>query len=216
MAVAYATAEQYRARSAASSTVNDDLLEAQLEAASRIVDIELRVTEGHFAPTTATHIFSSSGGRTLYLRDDDGLGYGLRSVVAGGIRPDYALTGRFDQEAWDLDDPWIWPVPRNNSERPIQAIELRRVGSSPISIWPWQDGAVQIEGEWGWAATPEPITELTVHIARDLRDSLRGGAAARVEQLDVDIPYQSDTWRLWATVKNRYGRMPVMYANVRR
>ena len=212
MDISYATPTQYRARTGASAMVEDVLLEAQLNAASRVVDQELSVIPGHFAPHTATYLFSCEGWRVLTLRDADGLAYGLRSVVSDGIRPDYDLTGRYDQYAWDFDDAWVWPLARNAAAlgRPYHAIELRRLGNVPITTWPWNDGSVQIEGEWGWAETPPPISELTVHVARDFRDSLRGGAAARVEVIDEGVTYRPDTWRLWQTVKLRYGHKQAM------
>ena len=207
---AYATAADYRARTDAGTAVPDDLLAEQLAAASRIVDQELRVAPRHFTPHTERYVFSGGGGAVLWLRDEAGFAYGLRSVVAGGIRPDYAYTGRYDQEAWDLDDVWVWPRPRNGAQLgvPYHALELRLVGAAPMTVWPWVDGSVSIEGEWGWATTPGAIRELTVHVARDLRDSLRAGAAGRVETIDDGLVYRDDTWRLWREVKRRYGRDP--------
>ena len=165
----------------ATASVPDDLLDEQLEAASRLVDQELRVFPGHFAPTTATLIFSTDGGLILRLRDESGLAHGLRSVDADGIKPDYDLTGRYDQEGWDLDDAWIWPQARNAlaQEMPYHALELRPLSNVPEASWPTGGGSVQIAGEWGWPAIPAPIRDVTVHVAREMRDSLRGGAAAR-------------------------------------
>ena len=54
-----------------------------------------------------------------------------------------------------------------------------------------------------------PIRELCVHVARDFSDSQLGGAAARVEVVDDTSVYRDDTWRLWKTVKARYGRKGV-------
>lgn len=208
----YATPAQYRARTGATASVLDDLLIEQLTAASRMVDAELRVMPGYFAPHSGVYLFSPQGGQVLTLRDEDGLAYALRTVEADGIRPDYDLTGRYDQYAWDLDDAWIWPMARNALQlgRPYHALQLRRVGDVPITVWPWQDGSVQITGDWGWPATPTPIRELAIKVARDMRDSLRGGAAARVEAVDEGIAYRDDTWRLWNQVRRRYGRAPAM------
>lgn len=211
--ILYASPGDYRARADVTDrSIDDELLTEQLTAASRIVDMELRVSPGYFAPYSGTHHFSSKGGQTLMLRDDDGLAYALRTVEAGGIRPDYALTGRYDQEEWDLDDAWIWPLARNApaNGRPYYALQLRRVGNVPITIWPWQDGSVQITGDWGWASTPAPIRELVVKMARDMRDSHLGGAAARIEAFGEGVAYRDETWRLWRQVKIRYGRRQLL------
>ena len=205
----YATAAQYRARTSAGTTIDDDLLDDELTAAARLIDQKLGVTPGHFAPTAdATYLFASRGGSVLELRDEDGLAFALRSVADDGIRPDYDRTGRYDQYAWDLDDAWIWPRARNAAAigRPYHAIELRRTADAPLTIWPSADGSVQIRGAWGWEAVPAPIRELTVKIARDQRDTLRGGASGRVELIDDTASFRPDTWRLWAEIETRYGR----------
>ena len=146
----------------------------------------------------------------LRLRDESGLAHGLRSVDTDGIKPDYDLTGRYDQEGWDLDDAWIWPQARNAlaQNMPYHALELRPLSNVPEASWPTGGGSVQIAGEWGWPAIPAPIRDVTVHVAREMRDSLRGGAAARVEVIDDAVSYRDDAWRLWQTVKRRYGRIP--------
>ena len=208
-AATYATAAEYRARTGAGDSVPDDLLDEQLEAASRLLDQELRVAPGNFGPYTGTYIFPTDGGRVLYLRNESGRAYSLRSVDADGIRPDYDLTGRYDQEAWDFDDAWIWPRPRTAGQDgiPYSALELRLLSDVPQATWPTSDGSVQIVGAWGWAATPAPIRAVTCHVAREMRDSLRGGAAQRVEVIDDAVAYRTDAWRLWQSVKRRYGRL---------
>jgi len=205
----YATVAEFRARTDAGESIDDTLLEEELTAAARVIDRELGVVPGHFAPTAAaTYVFPCHGGSVLMLRDEDGLAYGLRSVTAGGIRPDYDVTGRYDQQSWDLDDAWIWPRARNAVElgRPYHALELRRTRDAPLTIWPWTEGSVQITGAWGWETTPTPIRELTVKLARDMRDTLRAGASGRLELIDDAAAMRPDTWRLWSEIKIRYGR----------
>ena len=207
----YATPEQYKARSGAGTDIADTLLTEILTAASRHIDRKLRVVPGHFAPTAnATRVFRGAGGNVLRLRDAGGLSHGLRSVVDGGIRPDFDLTGRYDGYAWDFDDVWLWGLPENAAERgePYSELELRPLQSAPLTIWPYDGGAVRIEGAWGWASTPNPIRELTIMIARDFRDSQRGGLAARVADFDESLVYRNDTWRLWRAVEREYGHRP--------
>ena len=151
----YATVEQFRARTGARDiTEVTEGLTAQLEAASRIIELEMRVAPDYFHPHDATYFFQTRGGARLYLRDEEGLAYALRSVVDGGIRPDYERSGEYAASAyqWDLGDVWIWPTPRNHevTGRPIIELELRRVGAAPFTWWPTSDGSVRIEGAWGW------------------------------------------------------------------
>lgn len=208
----YATAAEYRARTGATDSVVDDLLNEEILAASRIIDQDLRLMPGYFSPHDATYYFQTEGGRKLHLRDEAGYAYALRSVVADGIRPDFDRDGTYTQYQWDFDDSWLWPIPRNGPaiDMPYTAIEIRYIGTDlPAAYWPFSQGSVEIEGSWGWEVTPAPIRELTVHVARDMRDSLRGGAGARVEVVDDSIAYRDDTWRLWQLVKSRYGRRTI-------
>lgn len=212
--VLYATTDQYRERQ--TSDAVESLLEDQILAASRAVDAMLWVAPGHFAPIdNATYIFDAGGGETLPLRDGEGLGYWLRTVVGDGIRPDYERRGTYDTLfKWDLDDVFIWPVPRNAAAlgRPYRDIELRRVGDVPLSIWPYADGSVQIEGAWGWESIPPPIRELTIATTRVLRDAEAAGATAEVTALDTGLSVRTQESKLWLRVERRYSRKPIVAA----
>ena len=185
-------------------------LDDQLEAASRIIELEMRLAPDYFSPHDATYYFQTRGRSTLYLRDEEGLAYCLRSVVADGIRPDYERSGDYDGSAyqWDLSAVWIWPTPRNHAEtgRPIRSLELRRVGAAPFTWWPTSDGSVRIEGAWGWGETPKAIVELTIDVVRDMRDSEAAGLSGRVHLLDSGISISDNTWRMWQSIREQYGR----------
>ena len=193
-----------------SDTEDQTAIEAQVLAMSRYVDRKLSCMPGGFAPiTSATFYFDPQGHETLYLRDHNDFVYPLRTVVADGIRPDYARTGDYDNTRfkWDLDDVWIWPSPRNGAAIgvPFESLELRRVGNVPITLWPYSDGSVRIEGDWGWVATPPAIKELVVKLARDVIDSQRGGGTASIAPLEEGVPLMSDTWRLWRSIEREFG-----------
>ena len=175
--VAYAEFNDYAQRENA-DLADQNTIEAQLLAMSRYIDRKLRCAPGLFAPADGqTFYFDGSGSHLLPLRDDEGAYYPLRSVDADAIRPDYDRTGDYDQAlSWDLDDVFIWPIPRNHEGigRPIKSLELRRIGRAPYTIWPYADGSVRITGDWGWATNP----------ARNCRagrqaDPRRGRLAAR-------------------------------------
>ena len=207
--VAYVDFDFYAARENADMT-DQTAIEAQVLAMSRYLDRKLDMMPGGFAPiASATFYFDPQGHETLNLRDHEDALYPLRSVVADGIRPDYDRTGDYDNTTfkWDLDDVWIWPSPRNGAAtgRPFRSLELRRVGNVPITLWPYSDGSVRIEGAWGWAATPPTIKELVVKLTRDTIDSQRGGGTASIAPLEEGIPLMSDTWRLWRSMERAFG-----------
>lgn len=207
--VAYATWEQYQSRNSANADREDDVT-ALLPAVSRLVDRRLKMMPGGFAPLdNQTFLFSSRGTRTLRLRDSEGALYPLRSVDADGIRPDYDRTGDYDDapHQWDLDDAWIWPRPRNGSAlgRPYRSLELRRISTAPLTIWPYLDGGVRIAGDWGWAAVPGMIRELVIAWTRDAADAHQGGLSAVVDGMEEPVMLGGDTWRLWRKVELEYG-----------
>ena len=206
-AVAYAEFTDYALRENA-DLADQNTIEAQLLAMSRYIDRKLRCAPGLFAPADGqTFYFDGSGSHLLPLRDDEGAYYPLRSVDADAIRPDYDRTGDYDQAlSWDLDDVFIWPIPRNHEGigRPIKSLELRRIGRAPYTIWPYADGSVRITGDWGWAQTPPAIVELVVKLTRDVVDSQRGGGTASIAPLEEGVPLMDDTWRLWRSIENEY------------
>ena len=206
--MAYATWEQYQARNTTNAD-HETAVTDLLPAISRLVDRRLYMMPGGFAPMNgATFYFTGQGRRTLRLRDSEGAAYPLRSVAAGGIRPDYDRTGDYDNVAqqWDLDDAWIWPRPRDADAigRPYRSLELRRISGAPFTIWPYSDGGVRITGDWGWAATPGMIRELVIAWTRDTLDGHQGGLASVVDGMDQPIMLGGDTWRLWNMVQAEY------------
>ena len=208
MAESYASEADYLARTGSRNITAVTVgLANQLEASSRIIEHEMRLAPDYFHPHDATYFFQSHGGARLHLRDEESFAYCLRSVVVGGIRPDYERSGEYDgAQQWDLDDVWIWPWPRNHAAtaRPIRALELRRVGAAPFTWWPTSDGSVRIEGAWGWAETPNAITELTIDVTRDMRDSEAAGLSGRVHILDSGVEIRDETWRMWEGIKRGY------------
>ena len=204
----YATFAHYQARQGVDDAAKP-MVEETLQAMSRYLDRKLHMVPGGFGPIdNATFLFDGVPGDTLHLRDGEGAVYPLRTVVPDGIRPDFARTGDYSttQFKWDLDDPFIWPIPRNGAqiERPYRALQLRRIGGSPATIWPYSDGAVQITGDWGWAAVPDAIRELVIYLARDIADSQQGGAAAILAPLEQGVALQDDTGRIWRMVQQQY------------
>ena len=205
--VRYASAVEYGDRQPGSDA-SDSELPGELIAASRLVDKQLHVEPGHFAPHDATYRFTGSGQSRLWLRDDGGLAYGLRSVVTGGITIDLSGDGVYDGYAWDFGDPWVLPSPLNAVEyaEPYFALDLRVPVASSRKTWPELRAAIKIEGAWGWPATPDIVKSFTIARVRDVRDGIKAGGAGVVAQLDDGTPLSETAWRLWLQVANLYGR----------
>ena len=205
---AYATFSEYQARVPRVDDGARERTQGQILAISRWVDRKLGVMPGGFAPiASATYLFDGTGGDKLWLRDGEGAWYPLRSVADDGIRPDFERTGLYDGAyAWDLDDRFLWPIPRNGPAigRPYRALELRRIGDAPVTIWPYEDGSVQIAGAWGWEQTPEPIREFVVARTHDIIDAVRGGAAASVAPGEDELSFSDDSWRIWNSIQAEY------------
>lgn len=187
----YATPADYRARRNVGETIADALLVAELEASSRLIDKELRWRAREFAPDFApdaddaadtTRTFIAAAGGTLWLRDEAGAASALRSVTS--------VSGR------DAGDYRLAPL---GADTPARAIKLL------AGVKDWEAGElVDVTGRWGWPAVPPVIRELTIHVAIDMRDSHRGGAAGRVAVLDDVVEVQPDTWRLWRSARMLY------------
>ena len=101
----------------------------------------------------------------------------------------------------------VTPRPANALKQHMPYTSLELNASSPTPNWP-DGGTVTIEGGWGWPETPGPILELVCSMCRDMRDSQRGGLAARIQVFDDVNVLQPDTLKLWNVVKRRYGRYP--------
>lgn len=205
----YASFGDYAAR----ESVDDDqqsAVESMLTAMSRSLDRRLGVFPGGFTSRDATSFeFDAHGGDRLWLRDSASLVYPLRALSAGGVRPDYDRTGDYANTlyGWDFDDAFLWPIPRNHAEldEPARGLMLRRLRGAPRVRWPYGDGAVQVTGDWGWATTPEAITELVISRTRDLRDVQRAGASATVADVGGgEITFTDDSWMLWRAVESAY------------
>lgn len=204
---AYATFADYQGRQTVTPGDSDPVGQA-LVSASRQLDRELKMMPRGFGPIDeATFYFESDGGPSLYLLDGDA-SFPLRTVSADGIRPDYDHSGDHDSSdyAWDLADVFVWPRPRNAQALgyPYRRIDLRALGNAPITSWPYPPGTVRITGTWGWPEVPPPIRDITVYVARQMRDTTSGGAAQVLAQMEDGVGVSDTMWRLWLRVKREY------------
>jgi hypothetical protein len=206
---AYASDTQYRARVKDAATGTDATLNSQLLLGSRLLERSLNVMPGAFNSQSAeTFTFDSFGGRVLPLRDREGRQYFLRTTTSIGI--DTELDGTYDGEVIDLeDDVFVRGIPESALAfgQPFTALELLPFSGATVSVWPDRVASVRIAGAWGWAAVPEAIVDLVVHIVHDLRMAHAAGAAFEVPDIDQGgLPLSRATFAMWERMKGSYAR----------
>jgi len=141
--------------------VDDDLLLAHIEAASRTVDDICHRTFS-LADTATARTFSPSTALVCMV-DDIGSTSGLV------VKIDDALTGTFDLTVTDYT-----PQPDNALARGVPITKLMAYDTYwPSDLRP----TVQVTARWGWPAVPEPVRSATAILAGRLfkrADSLLG------------------------------------------
>jgi hypothetical protein len=160
--------------------VDDNLLQAHIEAASRTVDdichrtfsLDATATARTFSPSTAL----------VCMVDDIGSTAGLV------VKIDDSLVGAFDFTVTDYT-----PQPDNALARGIPITKLVAYDTYwPSDIRP----TVQVTARWGWPAVPEPVRSATAILAGRLfkrADSLLGVAgfgdlgAITLRAVDPDV-----------------------------
>lgn len=218
---AYATDAEYRAAVGSKTSGTDATLNAQLIAASRLLERSLRVMPGAFnthgsAQTPVEYTFDARGGTVLHLRDRAGMQYFLQTVEADGIGIDSEVDGTFDGYGLDFSDAWVRGLPENAGSadgEPLTAIELLAFLSTCVPTrWPDRIASVRITGTaWGWAAVPRIVKDLAIHLCHDLRDAQLAGDAGSIPTIDGgDLPLSQETWRFWRLAQGEYShKIPV-------
>lgn len=189
----YASYDEYAQRNGRAGSADQSSIESMLKTVSRVADRRCRVYDGMFHPQ-ASHAdpftFTAHGGTRLYLRDEEGMQYLLRTVTANKIEIDGG-DGAYGAYALDLDDAWVRGYPINAAavSRPFTAIDLLgHVTGATVGEWPESDTAVRITGAWGWAETPGAIKERVISITRELVEAHRAGMVASVEEMIQAVP----------------------------
>lgn len=203
----YVSEAEYIARSTGGQALrDDDPIADDLQAASRLFDLEMGIHPGALHPHEATYVFDGHGGTLLDLRDGRGLGYFLRGVAEGGIGVDSGSDGSFAGLAFDLDVPWLRGVPENAAafDRPFTGLELLpHIRGGLLREWRRQPALVAVAGDWGFEEVPEIAKAVVTSMTRELRDHFGAGAVGRYQQYDADMPLSDQTWRLIASAKRQ-------------
>ena len=178
----YCTLAQIKRSAGIDDSVDDELLELAVEAASREID---GACERQFFQTAATRIYAP---RDSYITDIDDL------VTVTTIKTSTAADGTFD-ETWTTTDYQLEPLNGLAGGIPTPANAIRAVGdySFPIS---GGEATVQVVGTFGFASVPTQITQATVLLGSRIfkrNDSPLGVAGfgdigvIRVGRLDPDV-----------------------------
>ncbi len=216
---AYATPAEYRARVGQTSTADDADLAEHMDAAARELEGHLGLPFGAFnaSAVNVTRYFDGNGIELLRLRTSDGLLNAITTIDAEGIQVDTTGDGSFDTTFDPSTESWVIPEPYNAAEasEPWHALRLLPLSGATASVgsvlrvFPEGSHNIKIIGTWGWAAVPDLIRELTIKLARDLRDSLEAGATGELQALDSGVVVRGDTWRFWKRAEARYShRLP--------
>ena len=178
----YCTLAEVKASLRITDSVDDDLLELAVEAASREIDSSC---ERQFYSTATTRIYTP---RHSYITEIDD----LSSVTS--IKTSSAADGVFDV-TWGTDDYQLEPLNGLIGGIETPANQIRAVGdyTFPIS---GGEATVQVVGTFGFSTTPTAIRQATVILASRIykrNDSPLGVAgfgdlgAIRVSRLDSDV-----------------------------
>jgi hypothetical protein len=161
--------------------------------------------------------FDGNGIDLLRLRTSDGLLNAITTIDAEGIQVDTTGDGSLDTTFDPSTESWVIPEPYNAAEasQPWDALRLLPHAGATASVgevlrvFPEGRHNVAVLGTWGWPAVPDLIRELTIKLARDLRDSLEAGATGELQALDSGVVVRGDTWRFWKRAEARYShRLP--------
>jgi hypothetical protein len=146
----YATLDQVKAALRITDSVDNDLLELAIEAASRAID------------GNTGRNFYSAGTATRYFAADDDLILGIDDLAGTAITLQTAnnADGIYDV-TWDINDYQLEPLNGNSDGIPFPFTRIRAIGDY---FWPIQGGEalIKIEGEWGWPSVPTAIKQACV------------------------------------------------------
>lgn len=179
----YCTLAQVKASLRITDSVDDELLELAVEAASREID---QATERTFYNMgTATRYFVA---RDAYFTEIDDL------ITITSLKTDAAGDKSFDV-TWETNDYQLEPLNGfiSGIQSPSTGIRARDTYLFPQEE---EEALVEVTGTWGWSAIPTAIKQATVILASRIfkrNDSPLGVAGfgdlgvIRVGKLDPDV-----------------------------
>jgi hypothetical protein len=197
MSTLYTTGSAVKAAARITDSVDDTLINAAVESASRLIDGYCG--RAFYAAGSATRLFSSPDSYVVQIDD-------LAGTANLVIQSDTAADGTFDT-TWDLTDYQLEPL--NQFADGITNWPYTRIRAIGDYIWPRVGGEALIKvsaSNWGWPAVPDPIEQACVIQALRIfkrNDSPMGvlgfdgmGVTVRVGRaLDPDVQMMIDPYR---------------------
>jgi len=215
----YASAADYRARAGKTDTGDSTMLDAQLKAVSHYIDTRCRRRDG-FNQSTSVEArlydirclpgpgvaFLADYWRRVWLPDDVATLTGL--IVKVDLNRDYDVADTGETLTINTD---FWAGPSNAAvgadPKPFEFLDLHPL-STKATAWPEQRRALEVTAKFGWPEVPEAIKELTVAIARELRDRQNSGATATQQVLDGVILRSQEISFFMRDIERQYRRGP--------
>ena len=174
-------------------TVDDELLEARINEASRVID--QHCNRRFYADATASaRLFTSIDGNTIFVDDiSSTTGLVVKSDSAGdGTYATTIAAGDFQAE----------PLNSIVKGEPITSIAARVTGAFSTAAVP---AGCEVTAKWGWPAVPDPVHSACLILAGRLvkrGDSLLGVAgfgelgAITVRAIDPDVERMLRPYRI--------------------
>lgn len=178
----YCTLAQLKASLRITDSVDDDLLELAIEAASRQID---SYCERVFYNQTTTRIFAPLDSYLLPIDD-------MQAISS--LKTSSKADGTFDT-TWQSTDYQLEPLNQKLGGDPWPYTQIRAVGNYLFPTYN-QEATVQITATWGFYSTPTMVKQATVLLASRLfkrNDSPLGVAGfgdigvMRVSRVDPDV-----------------------------
>lgn len=165
-------------------TVDDELLEARINEASRVID--QHCNRRFYADSTASaRLFTSIDGNTIFVDD-------ISSTTGLVVKSDSAGDGTYATTIAATDFQ-AEPLNAIVKGTPITSIAARLAGAFSMAAVP---AGCQVTAKWGWPAVPDPVHSACLILAGRLvkrGDSLLGVAgfgelgAITVRAIDPDV-----------------------------
>lgn len=174
-------------------TVDDELLEARINEASRVID--QHCNRRFYADSTASaRLFTSIDGNTIFVDD-------ISSTTGLVVKSDSAGDGTYATTIAAADFQ-AEPLNAIVKGTPITSIAARLAGTFSMAAVP---AGCQVTAKWGWPAIPDPVHSACLILAGRLvkrGDSLLGVAgfgelgAITVRAIDPDVERMLRPYRI--------------------
>jgi len=216
---AYATASEYRERVDKEDTTDDVQILAQLTAASRYIE---RCTNRFFNidATAVSRWYDGAGGSSMFIEGSERVTNGqpvgrTRFYIpddigsTSGLEVYVDLNGDSAAEQLLTLDTHFFLGPYNNGlgaePQPYRWFQIVP-NNGVIDTWPTNLHSIKVTAKYGWPAVPQPIKEITMMLARQIRDIQMAGVTLTIQNLDAGVELAPDVNKMLSEIKMKYGR----------